>query len=126
MNQETIAAELIDALVAAHFAFKDESGWDVARVVLPMVTPYEGDAPGRNLNALCSYVNHYSYRGSLEVYAKTPVSIFLERVLKTMYGSGGDPFGHFVGGSYFEERLNFEIRSREALVIAKYIEDNYL
>lgn len=126
MNQETIAAELIDALVAAHFAFKDESGWDVARVVLPMETPREGEAPDRDLNALCSYVKHYSDRGSPEVYEETSVSIFLKRAMRKMYGSSRDPFIVFVDGSYYDERLNFEIRSREALVIAKFVEDNYL
>ena len=112
------AAALIDAMVAAHFIYADTSGRTMEKV-------FSGEPVTRETTGLCSFVYYY-LRKSTSSEEKTAVDEIFGRVLCDMYGETDDPLSTVPGGSYYQKRLNYAVRSREALRIAKWVEEKFL
>lgn len=121
MNKE-IATALVDILVAAHVAYKENRG----RAVASLVYDFKQDGLVKIENfrescSLCLFVYRLALGGKTgEVYR------LFEKTLVEMYGESDDPFSTIPGGGFFTPKINFAVRSREAMRIAKYIEEKYL
>ena len=111
--KRNIAIILVDALVAAHFAFADKSG----KTVLAHTRRIN-----RNSVGLCAYIEGFEDG----LGTKLDISGAFFDLLREFYDDGYDPFSMFPGGSYNHYVLNYPIRSREALRLAKYVEEKYL
>lgn len=123
MDKE-IATILVDLMVAAHIAFKEGRG----RAVYALAAEdwYE-PRRFREECGLCRFVEGtMEIDGFLSNSIQGKVNSFFTDVLREMYGEYTDPFSIFPGGSFYAPKINYGIRSREALKIAMYIEEKYL